>query len=681
MSEQEIKVPDLGGADEVEIIEITVSKGDTVEEEDSILTVESDKASVDLPSPAAGKITKITAKVGDKVKEGDVVGMIETDDADGADDDEPEEEKPAESEKEDKEDKGSKKDTGDKEEKPKKAEKKSAGGSRKETVKVPSMDGAEDVPVIEINVQPGDEVAEEDPLVTVESDKATFEIPSPYAGKVEKVLVKEGDKLSEGNDLLEMTLSGEGDEAADEAPTDEPESEAEDKSEEKAESEPKKGKTKKSSGGTRKEIVKVPSMDGAEDVPVIEINVKDGDEVAEEDPLVTVESDKATFEIPSPYAGKVTKVLVSEGDKLSEGDDLLELTVTDEGEEDAAEDESDEAAEEEASQQKQSEKKAASKKEDAGKSDDSEPVPRTDGAKVHAGPAVRKLAREFGVDMGRIKGSGPKGRILKDDVQGYVKSELKRTQEGGSASAGAGIPGIKLPDFGQFGEIERESMSRMQVATATNMQRSWLNVPHVTQHEDADITDMEAFRKDLKAEGEKRGVKMTPLPFVLKACAHALAELPQFNVSLDMERKELIRKRYVHIGIAVDTPAGLMVPVIKDVDKKGLWELAAEASELAAKAREKKLKPNEMQGACFSITSLGGIGGTAFTPIVNTPEVAILGLSKASMKPTWDGEAFQPRLMMPLSLSYDHRAVNGADAARFTTLLGNLLGDVRRLLL
>ncbi|MEP3588183.1 MAG: 2-oxo acid dehydrogenase subunit E2, partial [Marinobacter sp.] len=294
---------------------------------------------------------------------------------------------------------------------------------------------------------------------------------------------------------------------------------------------------------------------------------------------------------------------------------------------------------------------------------------------------VRKLARELGADLTRIKGSGPKSRILKDDVQDYVKGQLQQVQQGSSVGGGSGIPAVKLPDFSKFGEVEREGMSRMMFTTANNMQRSWLNVPHVTQFDDADITEMEAFRKAQKAAGEKRGVKMTPLPFLLKACAAALAELPQFNVSLDMERKEVVRKKYIHIGIAVDTPHGLMVPVIRDVDQKGLWELAAESAELAQKARDKQLKPAEMQGACFTITSLGGIGGTAFTPIVNTPEVAILGVSKAAMKPVWDGNEFQPRLMLPLSLSYDHRAVNGADAARFTSLLTQLLGDIRTLLL
>ena len=567
MSEQEIKVPDLGGADEVEVIEVLVSQGDSVEEEDPILTVESDKASVELPSPGAGKITKITVKVGDKVKEGDVVGMMEA--------------------------------SGD------------AGES--------------------------------------DADKGSDNQAS-------------GEDASSGTD-----------------------DKAEAKSEDKAED---KKPAPKKSGGSRKETVKVPALDGFDNVPVIEINVSEGDEVEADDPLVTVESDKATMEIPSPYAGKIGKILVKDGDKLSEGNDLVEMTVVEDGGEDGDEDGDEEASS--GSDKPSSEDKQESKAESKGKREEpkAEPSsatyePPTPGAKVHDGPAVRKLAREFGADLIRIKGSGPKGRILKDDVQAYVKTQLQQTQQGSTVAGGggAGIPGVKLPDFSQFGEIERESMSRMMFATANNMQRSWLNVPHVTQFEDADITDMEDFRKAQKAAGEKKGVKMTPLPFLLKACATALAELPQFNVSLDMGRKEVIRKQYIHIGIAVDTPHGLMVPVIRDVDKKGLWELAAESADLAQKARDKQLKPAEMQGACFTITSLGGIGGTAFTPIVNTPEVAILGVSKAAMKPVWDGKAFQPRLMLPLSLSYDHRAVNGADAARFTSVLSRLLGDIRTLLL
>ncbi|RCW73625.1 pyruvate dehydrogenase E2 component (dihydrolipoamide acetyltransferase) [Marinobacter nauticus] len=552
MSEQEIKVPDLGGADEVEIIEIIVSEGDSVEEEDPILTVESDKASVELPAPAAGKITKITVKVGDKVKEGDVIGMLAaSSDAGGSDD---------------------------------------AGDDK--------------------------------------SEQAEEKTEAPSEAKSEDT---------------------------------------------------KPAPKKKKSGGSRTEVVKVPSLDGFEDVPVIEINVAEGDTVGEEDPLVTVESDKATMEIPSPYAGKIGKILVKEGDKLSEGSDLLEMTIEDDGDdEDESADSGDSA---QADSQESKPEKPQGKQESEPQPQGSTYEPPSPGTKVHAGPAVRKLARELGADLTRVKGSGPKGRIVKDDVHAYVKSQLQQAQQGSGVATGSGIPGVKLPDFSQFGEIEREGMSRMMAATATNMQRSWLNVPHVTQFDDADITEMEDFRKAQKAAGEKRGVKMTPLPFLLKACAAALAELPQFNVSLDMERKEVVRKKYIHIGIAVDTPHGLMVPVIRDVDQKGLWELAAESAELAQKARDKQLKPAEMQGACFTITSLGGIGGTAFTPIVNTPEVAILGVSKASMKPVWDGKEFQPRLMLPLSLSYDHRAVNGADAARFTNLLTQLLGDIRTLLL
>lgn len=561
MSEQEIKVPDLGGADEVEVIEVLVSKGDSVEEEDPLLTLESDKASVELPSPGAGKITKITVKVGDKVKEGDVVGMMEA---------------------------------------------------------------------------------------------------SSDAGESE-----------DGKNSDDDAKSYKEDEAK--AESDENETKSEDKQ-----------PAPKKSGGSRKETVKVPALDGFDNVPVIEINVSEGDEVEADDALVTVESDKATMEIPSPYAGKIGKVLVKEGDKLSEGHDLVEMTIVeeggDQGEEEASAEESESAGKEKQKSQSESQSKSSESKPEQASATYEPPAP---GTKVHAGPAVRKLAREFGADLTRIKGSGPKSRILKDDVQAYVKSQLQQTQQGSTVAGGggAGIPGVKLPDFSQFGEIERESMSRMMFATANNMQRSWLNVPHVTQFEDADITDMEDFRKAQKAAGEKKGVKMTPLPFLLKACATALAELPQFNVSLDMDRKEVIRKQYIHIGIAVDTPHGLMVPVIKDVDKKGLWELAAESADLAQKARDKQLKPAEMQGACFTITSLGGIGGTAFTPIVNTPEVAILGVSKAAMKPVWDGKDFQPRLMLPLSLSYDHRAVNGADAARFTSVLSQLLGDIRSLLL
>jgi len=545
-------------------------------------------------------------------------------------------------------------------------------------IKVPDLGGADEVEIIEIIVSKGDLVEADDSILTIETDKATVDLPAPGAGKITKITVKVGDKVKEGDVIGAMDVSGVAGNSDDES-----EAATDEKSEEKApeavsEAGEDKPKTKKS-GGSREETVTVPKLDGFENVPVIEINVSEGDTIEVDDPMVTVESDKATMEIPSPYAGKVGKIHVSVGDKLSEGDKVLEMTVEDDGEEPSAD-----SAGEDTSKSKpgdKSEQKEPAQKEPAPQPQGSTYEPPVAGAKVHAGPAVRKQARELGADLARIKGSGPKSRILKDDVQAYVKSHLLQAQQGESIGTGSGIPGVKLPDFSQFGDIERESMSRIMAATAANMQRSWLNVPHVTQFEDADITDMEAFRKGQRAAGEKKGVKMTPLPFILKACAAALAELPQFNVSLDLDRNEVIRKKYIHIGIAVDTPYGLMVPVIRDVDTKGLWELAAESAELAQKARDKQLKPAEMQGGCFTITSLGGIGGTAFTPIVNTPEVAILGVSRAQMKPVWDGQEFQPRLMLPLSLSYDHRAVNGADAARFTLQLSRLLGDIRSLLL
>ncbi|WP_029652338.1 dihydrolipoyllysine-residue acetyltransferase [Marinobacter daepoensis] len=548
-------------------------------------------------------------------------------------------------------------------------------------IKVPDLGGADEVEVIEIIVSEGDSVEEEDPILTVESDKASVELPASTAGKITRITVKVGDKVKEG-DVIGLLVASDGAGGSGDAGDDEPAEKDGEKADEQSEAAPEDAPPapkKKKSGGARTEVVKVPSLDGFDDVPVIEINVSEGDSVGEEDPLVTVESDKATMEIPSPFAGKIGKILVKEGDKLSEGSDLLEMTIEDDGDDEEGSVDSSDSARAESPESKPAPKER--KQESAPQPQGSTYEPPSPGTKVHAGPAVRKLARELGADLTRVKGSGPKGRIIKDDVHAYVKSQLQQAQQGAGVATGSGIPGVKLPDFSQFGEVEREGMSRMMAATAANMQRSWLNVPHVTQFDDADITEMEDFRKAQKAAGEKRGVKMTPLPFLLKACAAALAELPQFNVSLDMERKEVVRKKYIHIGIAVDTPHGLMVPVIRDVDQKGLWELAAESAELAQKARDKKLKPAEMQGACFTITSLGGIGGTAFTPIVNTPEVAILGVSKAAMKPVWDGKAFQPRLMLPLSLSYDHRAVNGADAARFTNLLTQLLGDIRTLLL
>lgn len=544
-----------------------------------------------------------------------------------------------------------------------------------EDIRVPDLGGSDSVEVIEISVNVGDNVAEEDPILVLESDKATVELPAPKAGKISALNVSVGDRISEGDVVGQLDAGDSGDaeesSSAAETPAEEASAEEEAPAEEASEA-----KEEASASGSVQDI-HVPDLGGAESVEVIEISVAAGDSVEEEAAILVVESDKASVELPAPAAGTIKSISVKVGDRISEGDVVGQIEVS--GGEAASTPKAEKAAE-----PAKAEKPAEPKSEPAAKVA-SKPEPQAEaapasGKRVHAGPAVRRLARELGADLGRIQGSGPKNRILKEDVQAYIKQALAKSQDGG-AVVGAGLPGVKLPDFSQFGDIERESMSRLMKLTAESMQRSWLNVPHVTQFEQADITEMEAFRKSKKGEGEKRGVKLTPMAFLLKISANALKAHPNFNVSLDMDRKEIIRKRYIHIGIAVDTPDGLVVPVIRNVDQKGLWELAEECQALAQKARDKKLSPKEMQGACFTITSLGGIGGTAFTPIVNTPEVAILGVSKSSMAPVWDGAAFQPRLMLPLSLSYDHRAINGADAARFTNTLREGLEDLRQLLL
>ena len=426
----------------------------------------------------------------------------------------------------------------------------------------------------------------------------------------------------------------------------------------------------------------MPDLSGSSDVPIIEIGVAAGDEVDIEDPLITLESDKASMDVPSPFKGKILELTVKEGDTVSEGDVIGYMEV---------------AGAKKAAPKKAAPEKADSKPQSAPSAKQTSPAgspspeaqmaahkPR-DGKLVHAGPAVRMLARELGVDLGLVKPSGPKDRVLKEDVQAYVKQAIanqgKAQAAAPAASGGAGIPAVPEVDFSQFGEVEEKPMGRLLKMGATNLHRSWLNVPHVTQFDEADITELENFRKAMKAEAEAQGAKLTPLPFLVKACAFALRKFPQFNVSLKGDGDTLVWKKYVHIGIAVDTPDGLMVPVLRDADKKSLIEIAKEMAELGKKAQTKKLKREEMTGGCFTISSLGSIGGTAFTPIVNAPEVAILGVSKAQMKPVWDGSAFQPRLMMPLSLSYDHRAINGADAARFTAFLADVLTDIRRLLL
>jgi pyruvate dehydrogenase E2 component (dihydrolipoamide acetyltransferase) len=415
-------------------------------------------------------------------------------------------------------------------------------------------------------------------------------------------------------------------------------------------------------------LIQVPDIGGGENVDVIEISVKVGDSINEGDTLIVLESDKASMEVPAPKAGVVRALKIAEGDKASKGSPILELEVS------AAAAPEPPAAAAPAAEARTAPAPAPVTAPKPAATTAIAVAPRT--GDVYAGPAVRKLAREMSVDLAKVAGSGPKGRIQKDDLMRFVK-ELVEHRGGG----GAGVPPLPAIDFAQFGTVDIQPLSKLHKATATNMHRSWLNVPHVTQFDDADITELEAFRETLKAEAERRGVKVTPLPFLLKACAAALKAHPKFNAALHNDGEHIVYKQYVHIGMAVDTPAGLVVPVLRDVDKKSIWELAAETAELGRKAKERKLKPADLQGGCFTISSLGSIGGIGFTPIVNAPEVAILGVSKLTVKPVWNGKKFAPRKMLPLSLSYDHRAVNGADAGRFFTYLNELLGDIRRLVL
>ncbi|XUO85155.1 pyruvate dehydrogenase complex dihydrolipoyllysine-residue acetyltransferase [Halomonas sp. KM007] len=664
MSSEIIKVPDIGGDTDVEIIEIAVSEGDVIEAEDTLITLESDKASMDVPAPTGGKVVKVLVKEGDKVSEGDDIVELEVE---GSGDAEPEakadsaaEEAPAPRQ----------------EKAPAPAAKKASGGKQTVDIKVPDLGGSDNVEIIEVAVGEGDDVNAEDTLITLESDKASMDVPSPHSGKIVSLTVKEGDTVSEGDVIGKMEIAG-GDDAADEEPAkaEQPAPASEPAEEEAAEEE-------SGSGEPERKEIRVPDLSGSADVPIIEIGVSVGDEVDVEDPLITLESDKASMDVPSPYKGKLVELTVKEGDTVSEGDVIGYMEVA--GAKKAA---PKKAAPEKASQSSASPasaKPAASGGTPSPEAQMAAHKPR-DGKLVHAGPAVRMLARELGVDLGLVKPSGPKERVLKEDVQAYVKQVIANQGSAQAAapaaSGGAGIPAVPEVDFSQFGEVEEKPMGRLLKMGATNLHRSWLNVPHVTQFDEADITELEDFRKAMKAEAEAQGAKLTPLPFLVKACAFALRKYPQFNVSLKGDGDTLVWKKYVHIGIAVDTPDGLMVPVLRDADKKSLIEIAKEMAELGKKAQTKKLKRDEMTGGCFTISSLGSIGGTAFTPIVNAPEVAILGVSKAQMKPVWDGSAFQPRLMMPLSLSYDHRAINGADAARFTAFLADVLTDIRRLLL
>ena len=546
-----------------------------------------------------------------------------------------------------------------------------------EIITIPDLGGAESVEVIELCVSVGDSVEQEESLVVLESDKASMDVPSPVDGAVVKYLVAEGDTVKVGDAIAEVeTAASEAiaeqtvEEVVEEAP-------AEPLPVESAVEAPQAAAVSE----TSEQIALVPDIGSDDKVELIEISVSVGDQVEEGDTLVVLESDKATMDVPSTLTGTVKAFIAKEGDKLATGDQVALIEVTSSAQA---------VAEVPAPVTPVEPAKAA----DPAPASSPAPAPAVtaapsaiaevsnDSSDVYAGPSVRLLARELGVDLGQVAGTGPRSRIQKDDVNNFVKTALKSGGNGGSASAsGAGIPQVPAVDFSQFGEIETVKLSKIQKITADNMQRNWLNVPHVTQFDDADITELEVFRKSLKLEGEKKGIKVTPVAFIIKAAAAALAANPEFNRSLAGDGENYVQKHYINIGMAVDTPRGLVVPVIKDADKKGIWEISADVIAMATLAREGKLKPSDMQGGCFTISSLGAIGGNGFTPIVNSPEVGILGVSKSQMKPIWDGSDFQPKLMLPLALSYDHRVINGGDAGRFMTYLVKVLSDIRHMTL
>ncbi|EGR5487209.1 pyruvate dehydrogenase complex dihydrolipoyllysine-residue acetyltransferase [Vibrio cholerae] len=623
----EIYVPDIG-ADEVEVTEILVKVGDKVAEEQSLITVEGDKASMEVPASQAGIVKEIKVVAGDKVSTGSLIMVFEAEGAAAA------APTPA----------------------PQAAAPVAAApaAAALKEVQVPDI-GGDEVEVTEIMVKVGDVVAEEQSLITVEGDKASMEVPAPFAGTVKEIKIAAGDKVSTGSLIMVFEVAGAAPVAAPvqaAAPA--------------AAAAPAVAALKE---------VQVPDI-GGDEVTVTEIMVNVGDSISEEQSLITVEGDKASMEVPAPFAGTLKEIKVAAGDKVKTGSLIMVFEVAG-------------AAPVAAPVQAAAPAPAAAPAQASA-------APATSGEfqenheYSHASPVVRRLAREFGVNLAKVKGSGRKNRILKEDVQNYVKEALKRLESGAQAAAsgkgdGAALGLLPWPkvDFSKFGDTEVQPLSRIKKISGANLHRNWVMIPHVTQWDNADITELEKFRQEQNAMEAKRdtGMKITPLVFIMKAAAKALEAFPAFNSSLSDDGESLILKKYVNIGIAVDTPNGLVVPVFKDVNKKGIYELSKELAEVSKKARGGKLTAADMQGGCFTISSLGGIGGTAFTPIVNAPEVAILGVSKSEMKPVWNGKEFAPRLQLPLSLSYDHRVIDGAEGARFITYLNECLSDIRRLVL
>ncbi|EPO5265694.1 pyruvate dehydrogenase complex dihydrolipoyllysine-residue acetyltransferase [Providencia rettgeri] len=618
----EIQVPDIG-ADEVEVTEVMVKVGDKVEAEQSLITVEGDKASMEVPSPQAGVVKEIKIAVGDKVTTGKLIMVFEAEAGAAAP-------APAEAPA---------------------APAAAPSAAASKDVAVPDI-GGDEVEVTEIMVKVGDKVEAEQSLITVEGDKASMEVPAPFAGTVKEIKIATGDKVKTGSLIMVFEVAGAAPAAAPVAQAAAP----------------------AATTASATKDVNVPDI-GGDEVEVTEVMVKVGDTVSAEQSIITVEGDKASMEVPAPFAGTVKEIKIATGDKVKTGSLIMTFEVAGAAPAPAAAP---------AAQPSAPAPAAASAQAAPAKATDNKTEFVENDAYIHATPVIRRLAREFGVNLAKVKGTGRKGRILREDVQAYVKDAVKRAEA--PAAAGGGLPGM-LPwpkvDYSKFGEVEEVELGRIQKISGANLSRNWVMIPHVTLMEEVDTTEVEEFRKQQNKEAEKKklDVKITPLVFVMKAVARALEEMPRFNSSISEDAQRLFLKKYINIGIAVDTPNGLVVPVFKDVNKKGILELSRELMEVSKKARAGKLTASDMQGGCFTISSLGGIGTTGFAPIVNAPEVAIMGLSRSSMKPVWNGSEFVPRLILPMSLSFDHRVIDGADGARFITLVGQLMSDIRRLVM
>ena len=631
---KQIQIPDIG-SDEVTVTEVMVKVGDTITADQSIINVEGDKASMEVPAPEAGVVKEVLVKVGDKVTTG--TPMLVLDSADAA---------PAQAAQ------------------PAATPSTAPVTAQVVDVNVPDI-GSDEVNVTDVMVKVGDRVEVDQSIINVEGDKASMEVPAPVAGIVKEIIIKAGDKVSTGTLIMRFEVAGS---ASASAP---------------AASAPTAAPAAPVAGGVKE--VNVPDI-GGDEVNVTEIMVKVGDSITEEQSLITVEGDKASMEVPAPFAGVVKEILVKAGDKVSTGSLIMKFEVA--GAAPVAS-----AAPQAAAPAPQAVSAAAPAAQSGNVSGLSQDQVVASAGYAHATPVIRRLAREFGVNLDKVKGTGRKGRIVKEDIQAYVKTAVKAFETGTVSAAAAGngvangaglglLPWPKV-DFSKFGEVEEVELSRINKISGANLHRNWVMIPHVTHFDRTDITDLEAFRKEQNkiVEKQKLDVKITPVVFIMKAVAKALEAFPRFNSSISEDGQKLTLKKYINIGVAVDTPNGLVVPVFKNVNKKGIIELSRELMEVSKKARDGKLSGSDMQGGCFTISSLGGIGTTHFTPIVNAPEVAILGVSKSEMQPIWNGKEFEPRLMLPLSLSFDHRVIDGADGARFLSYINGVLADLRRLVM